>query len=216
MAQGNPIVLSVRPFWTLGPWYDPITIGIRWFSRRKGTLKLAEVSHMGLEFELLERRVLTTADDNRASTTGRWRETHESLVGTDGWRCHPSRLVQRAERGYAVTFGAWLYDDRMALADMYQESIRWAAFRRPYDKRGIMRLMVAKSLFGRWLANRGRRVVGENDDRQVFCSEGACNILWLYSRNPEYWLDLRDSPLQRWADVTPQSALDKARTIGLA
>jgi hypothetical protein len=197
MSRGE-MVARVRPFWTRGPAWDPVTLGIRWFSRMPGRWRLAEVSHCGLEF------CLDTAD-------GWKQEVHESLVGTDGWRCKESRLVHRMEKGFLVVTGDWLGTKGMDLPGMYEESIRWAAFRRQYDRRAVLGLMMVHSATGRMMRQLGRPLRAGGDPNGVMCSEGMSELLFRFSNLN--WCDLRMSPDECWSDCTPQSTLEKAKLL---
>jgi hypothetical protein len=239
MQDYFPDVVAVRPFWTRNAWWDAASFAIRWLSRPDGAWRPAEVVHMGIEVKVMDRRKVGERRQNPRPTNnlpdgglpprkadrrtrngaanvlpdGSWLEVHEACVGDDGWRLKPSRLAAWKGHGRKVIYGEWIGADRMDLAGLYAQSVHWASYRRPYDKAAIIGHLIVRSIPGRLLRRLGVDLRVGGDSTKVICSEGGSILLWEYS--VDNWLDLRTTPGQPWADVTPQSALMRARALEL-
>ena len=157
MNHGEPIAL--RLFWSKYTW-SATSFGVRFFARPTANpFKLAEVSHMGFEFEFKDG----------------YKEVHEALMGA-GWSRKESDLAKWARKGKGrkVIYGPTPFPPE-TVALIYQESCNWLMDRVAYPKRQTIGLMVAGSFIGRAL---GLSV--KNDPDTPNCSEGCTRILFKY------------------------------------
>ena len=178
--------LKARVFFTCGPWWDVVSLGIRWFSRRTWRKCLAEVSHCGLEFD---------CDDGFAYVA-------ESL-GAEGWNVKRSRLDLRLAKGKKVL----RFDVDLTAAQLeaaWNIAQGWVGYK-AYDHRLIVKLAARGTFLGRML---GRTV--RNDMNRLDCSEGVSYLLWLATDGK---MDMREPPARAFGAVTPQMALDWCRRV---
>ena len=180
-------------FFTRGPWWEPVTLGIRWLSR-PSWCGLAEVSHMGLEWLCRD-----------GASPALYYKVVAEAHSPDGFRVKPSKLQSWRERGnrvWAFPLADLTLDE---LAKGYAECLRWDGAKE-YDHPLIAKLAMRGSLTGRFL---NARVRGNGLER-VDCSEAACAIL---ARMADRWdLRKRNEP---FGAITPQDALTRLRERGV-
>jgi hypothetical protein len=183
MSHGRPVTL--RLFWSKYTW-SSVSFGVRYFARPGvNPFKLAEVSHMGLEFEF---------EDG-------YKEVHEALMGK-GW----SRKVSDLEKWMAKGNGRKIiYGDtglpKEIVARIYEGSCDWLMDRKPYPKRQTAGLALAGSWIGKAL---GLSV--KDDLEAVNCSEGCARLLFEHA-GPGW--DLRGG--ESFDGATPNITLQEYR-----
>jgi len=190
--MNKPGINAVRCFWTCGAWYSPASLGVRWFSRRHWYSWLAEVSHGGIEFDTIR---------------GFW--VGESL--DEGWEHKVSKLDRRKAQGKKVVRSDALPmtpDEMQAAWDM---SVEWVGTK-GYDYALIRKLAMRGTFTGRMLTSIFSKKLAIHDNtRRLDCTEGLSLLLFSATNGK---IDLRDSALDPFGKVTPQSSLDRARKLG--